>query len=164
MTIKKHPFKNVALLPEDHSVLSQIAASEQRTMTRQLSVIIRKYKSHLKKIDNDYDFGIDKNSNIKNLKEKNNQDQVIVIYDYINESGSAFGTTKNGDQVFINSRIVRKINLKIDGTYEGVIISNYEDKRNRVPYRAIELYPLKGRASDYLQKTLKLQNSKVCNF
>ena len=36
------PFRNVALLPEDHDQLKSIASIEQRTMTRQLSVIIRK--------------------------------------------------------------------------------------------------------------------------
>ena len=152
MNIKKQPFKNVALLPEDHNMLGQIADSEQRTMTRQLSVIIRKYKSHLIKITNEYEIGLDKISNIKNLKEKNNQNQVIVFIDYINQSGSAFGTTKNGDQVFINSRIVKKNNLKIDRTYLGIIILNYEDKRNRVPYRAIELYPITKQANTCLQK------------
>tara|TARA_R100001440_G_scaffold40048_3_gene59668 strand:- start:320 stop:523 length:204 start_codon:yes stop_codon:yes gene_type:complete len=35
-------FCNVALLPEDHERLKELADDEQRTMTRQLSVIIRK--------------------------------------------------------------------------------------------------------------------------
>ena len=35
-------FCNVALLPEDHERLKELADGEQRTMTRQLSVIIRK--------------------------------------------------------------------------------------------------------------------------
>lgn len=35
-------FCNVALLPEDHEVLRKMSKHEQRTMTRQLSVIIRK--------------------------------------------------------------------------------------------------------------------------
>jgi len=39
---KELPFRNVALLPEDHDKLKAIAVTEQRTMTRQLSVIIRK--------------------------------------------------------------------------------------------------------------------------
>lgn len=39
---KPLPFRNVALLPEDHVMLRQIADADQRTMTRQLSVMIRK--------------------------------------------------------------------------------------------------------------------------
>ena len=35
-------FKNVALIPDDHELLRQIADKEQRAMTRQLSVMIRK--------------------------------------------------------------------------------------------------------------------------
>lgn len=39
---KEQPFRNVALLPEDHDMLKAIAVTDQRTMTRQLSVIIRR--------------------------------------------------------------------------------------------------------------------------
>jgi len=44
---KEQPFRNVALLPDDHDKLKAIAVTEQRTMTRQLSVIIRReYEKH----------------------------------------------------------------------------------------------------------------------
>lgn len=33
---------NVALLPEDHKKLKMLATADQRSMTRQLSVLIRK--------------------------------------------------------------------------------------------------------------------------
>ena len=36
----EQPFRNVALLPEDHKLLRELAELDQRTMTRQLSVII----------------------------------------------------------------------------------------------------------------------------
>jgi len=39
---KEMKFCNVALLPEDHKMLRLLADIDQRTMTRQLSVIIRK--------------------------------------------------------------------------------------------------------------------------
>jgi len=35
-------FRNVALLLDDHKMLKQMADADQRTMTRQLSVIIKK--------------------------------------------------------------------------------------------------------------------------
>lgn len=35
-------FKNVAVLLDDHAILAQLAKAEQRTMARQLSVLIRK--------------------------------------------------------------------------------------------------------------------------
>ena len=39
---KKHTFHNVALFKEDHDMLRDLAEREQRSMARQLSVIIRK--------------------------------------------------------------------------------------------------------------------------
>ena len=39
---KEQPFCNVALIPADHVLLKKLAKDDQRTMTRQLSVIIRK--------------------------------------------------------------------------------------------------------------------------
>lgn len=44
--IKKPNFRNVALLLDDHAMLKQLAETDQRSMTRQLSVIIR--REHLK--------------------------------------------------------------------------------------------------------------------
>ena len=43
----KQPFCNVALLPEDHKLLKEIATFDQRSMTRQLSVIISKVYSEM---------------------------------------------------------------------------------------------------------------------
>jgi len=39
---KQAQFQNVALLKEDHEVLRKLAEREQRSMARQLSVLIRK--------------------------------------------------------------------------------------------------------------------------
>lgn len=41
-TKTERKFCNVALLPEDHEILRKLAHIEQRTMTRQMSVLIRK--------------------------------------------------------------------------------------------------------------------------
>lgn len=60
-TAKPSPrFRNVALLPEDHALLRSIAAEEQRTMTRQLSVIIkREHESRAKEAPReDEDWGL----------------------------------------------------------------------------------------------------------
>tara|TARA_B100000780_G_scaffold118625_1_gene83245 strand:+ start:1310 stop:1480 length:171 start_codon:yes stop_codon:yes gene_type:complete len=38
----KQQFQNVGLLKEDHDLLRKLATTEQRSMARQLSVIIRK--------------------------------------------------------------------------------------------------------------------------
>ena len=38
----KAPYKNVALRLEDHEMLRELAEIDQRTMTRQLSILIKK--------------------------------------------------------------------------------------------------------------------------
>ena len=38
----KQKFQNVGLLKEDHALLRELALGEQRSMARQLSVLIRK--------------------------------------------------------------------------------------------------------------------------
>jgi hypothetical protein len=42
-------FKNVAVLLDDHAILAQLAKAKQRTMARQLSVLIRKAFDELEK-------------------------------------------------------------------------------------------------------------------
>ena len=42
MEKNERKYCNVALLPEDHDKLKDLADSDQRSMTRQLSVIIRR--------------------------------------------------------------------------------------------------------------------------
>jgi|TARA_R110000823_G_scaffold293166_1_gene411985 hypothetical protein len=42
---KEQLYRNVALFPEDHALLKKIAQKDQRTMTRQLSVIVRKWNA-----------------------------------------------------------------------------------------------------------------------
>ena len=42
MAKEDQKFRNVALLLDDHQMLKQMADADQRTMTRQLSVIIKK--------------------------------------------------------------------------------------------------------------------------
>ena len=47
---KEQPFRNVALLPEDHKLFKELAELDQRTMTRQLSVIIRREHDKVKNV------------------------------------------------------------------------------------------------------------------
>ena len=44
---KKIKFCNVGLIEEDHVLLRKIATSEQRSMTRQLSVLIRRLAAEI---------------------------------------------------------------------------------------------------------------------
>ncbi len=50
--MKKNPvFKNVAVVEEDHELLRLLAEKEQRSMARQLSVMIRRATKDLEKED-----------------------------------------------------------------------------------------------------------------
>ena len=47
---EKVQFQNVGLIKEDHDLLRQVAASEQRSMARQLSVLIRRAVAEMEAI------------------------------------------------------------------------------------------------------------------
>ena len=60
-----------------------------------------------------------------------------VFVDEISATGSAFGTTVEGDGVFLNARVVEAIKLKAGDYVKAVVLLNYEDKRDRVKWRAV---------------------------
>jgi hypothetical protein len=60
-----------------------------------------------------------------------------VFIDEITAAGSAFGATAEGEAVFINARIVSAIKIKGGDHVRAMVLPNYEDKRDRVKWRAI---------------------------
>lgn len=62
-----------------------------------------------------------------------------VLVDSITAVGSAFGATVEGEAVFINSRIVSALKLKHGDYVKAFVLPNYEDKRDRVRWRAIRV-------------------------
>lgn len=60
-----------------------------------------------------------------------------VFVDNITVVGSAFGATPEGEAVFINARIVNAVKIKPGDCVRAVVLPNYEDKRDRVRWRAI---------------------------
>jgi hypothetical protein len=62
-----------------------------------------------------------------------------VFIDNITMVGSAFGATVEGEAVFINSRIVSALKLKHGDCVRAFVLPNYEDKRDRVRWRAIRV-------------------------
>jgi hypothetical protein len=62
-----------------------------------------------------------------------------VLVDNITTVGSAFGATVEGEAVFINSRIVAALKLKHGDYVRAFVLPNYEDKRDRVRWRAIRV-------------------------
>ena len=62
-----------------------------------------------------------------------------IEIDYITYSGSAFAVCKNGDQVFLNKRLVEKMNLHEGDLCSALILKNYEDKIDTIPWRAVQV-------------------------
>lgn len=65
-----------------------------------------------------------------------------IVVEMMTYSGSAFGVTPDGEQVFINSRIVDLLKLKEGMPMMGFLLPNYADKRDTTPWRAMRLEPL----------------------
>ena len=59
--------------------------------------------------------------------------------DYVTKTGSAFGVLHNGEQVFLNARIMKKMSLLEGDNCNAVMIKNYEDKRDITPWRAVRV-------------------------
>jgi hypothetical protein len=52
-------------------------------------------------------------------------------------ANSAFGTTSSGESVFINARIIEALKVQPGDTLRAFVIPNYEDKKDRTPWRAV---------------------------
>ena len=62
-----------------------------------------------------------------------------IKVEYITYSGSAFGLCENGDQVFLNKRIVDKMDLQEGDQCSALLLKNYEDKFDTTPWRAVRV-------------------------
>lgn len=62
-----------------------------------------------------------------------------IEIDYITYSGSAFGICENGDQVFLNKRMVDKMDLQEGDQCNALLLKNYEDKIDTTPWRAVRV-------------------------
>lgn len=54
-------------------------------------------------------------------------------------SGSMFATTKDGEGVFINARIVEMLKLEPMEEVRAFLLPNYPDKRDHIPWRAVRI-------------------------
>lgn len=79
---------------------------------------------------------------------------ITEVKDVITEdkaySGSMFATTKEGEGVFINARIVQMLNLEPMEQVRAFLLPNYPDKREHIPWRAIRVERAKPDASGVL--------------
>jgi hypothetical protein len=65
-----------------------------------------------------------------------------IMVEVMTYSGSAFAATIDGEQVFINQRIVQSLNLQEGMTLLAHLLPNYVDKRDTIPWRAMRVEPL----------------------
>lgn len=65
--------------------------------------------------------------------------QKPVHIDMLTYSGSAFGCTVDGEQVFINARIVDAMGLDEGVIVMGHLLPNFPDKRDQIPWRAMRV-------------------------
>lgn len=74
--------------------------------------------------------------------------QKPVHVDMLTYSGSAFGSTPDGDQVFINARIVDAMGLSEGMVLTGYLLPNFPDKRDQIQWRAMRMEKPEPRAED----------------
>ena len=74
---------------------------------------------------------INENSNFGNLSK--------IIIDAFTNTGSAFGATESGDQVFVKASLIERCHASEGDICTALLIQNYEDKRLKTPWRAVRL-------------------------
>ena len=75
----------------------------------------------------------------ENTPRTTTKEEANIKIDFLTYSGSAFGLCDNGDQVFINSRIVDKMQLQEGDICKALLLENFEDKKAITPWRAVRV-------------------------
>ena len=71
----------------------------------------------------------------------NTRKQQIMV-EYITETGSGFAVNPEGEQVFMNKRLIDAVDVQPGDTYEAFLLPNYPDKRDQIPWRAMRVEPI----------------------
>jgi len=71
----------------------------------------------------------------------NTRKQQIMV-EYITETGSGFAVNPEGEQVFMNKRLIDAMEVEPGNTYEAFLLPNYPDKRDQIPWRAMRVEPV----------------------
>mgnify|MGYP005995390965 FL=1 len=64
-----------------------------------------------------------------------------IIVEYLTPTGSGFAVTPEGEQVFMNKRLVDAMNVQAGDIYNAFLLPNYPDKRDSIPWRAMRVEP-----------------------
>tara|TARA_R100001594_G_scaffold83020_1_gene117681 strand:+ start:662 stop:940 length:279 start_codon:yes stop_codon:yes gene_type:complete len=76
---------------------------------------------------------------IHDIKDKFSWEKMQILVEYMTDSGSAFAITPEGDQVFLNARLVSRMDVRQGDIFDANLILNYPDKREITKWRAIRV-------------------------
>lgn len=62
-----------------------------------------------------------------------------IVIDEMTYAGSAFGSTQEGDRVYIKANLIDDADAYEGAICDAILIQNFEDKRDISPWRAIRL-------------------------
>ena len=62
-----------------------------------------------------------------------------IVIDELTYAGSAFGSTQEGDRVYIKANLMDDADAYEGAICDALLIQNFEDKRDISPWRAIRL-------------------------
>lgn len=64
-----------------------------------------------------------------------------ILVEYLTATGSAFAVTPQGEQVFMNKRLVDTMGVLAGDIYNAFLLPNYPDKQASIPWRAMRVEP-----------------------
>ena len=71
------------------------------------------------------------------MNQNSNITEIIpAVVDTLTENGRGFATTETGEAIFINARIMQKMDLKQFDEIDVYVVPNYPDKQDQIKYRA----------------------------
>ena len=62
-----------------------------------------------------------------------------ILVEYLTATGSAFAVTPQGEQVFMNKRLVDTMGVLAGDIYNAFLLPNYPDKQESIPWRAMRV-------------------------
>ena len=77
-----------------------------------------------------------------------------ILIEELSYTNSAFGITEEGVKVFLNSRMVDRLNIEVSDIIIAHCIPNYEDKRDNIPWRCVRAEKIEETIHDINERVL----------
>tara|TARA_R100000541_G_scaffold48517_1_gene55567 strand:- start:238 stop:669 length:432 start_codon:yes stop_codon:yes gene_type:complete len=77
-----------------------------------------------------------------------------ILIEELSYTNSAFGTTEEGVKVFLNSRMVERLNIEVSDIIIAHCIPNYEDKRDNIPWRCVRAEKIEETIHDINERAM----------